>query len=149
MLFMIALMGAALAGTATFYSQTVRRANEAQLMWIGEEFRDAIALYYFRSPGTVRTYPEKLEELIEDRRYLSMQRYLRRIYRDPMTGGTQWGEIKAPNGGIMGVYSLSGASPIKRAGFADEFRHFSKAKTYREWTFIFVPPEVVGAPYGR
>jgi type II secretory pathway pseudopilin PulG len=146
LLFAIALLGATLAATATVYSHAVRRANEAQLIWIGNEFRDAIALYYLRSPGTVRRYPASLEDLIQDQRYLSLQRYLRRIYRDPMTGSTQWGLVMAPEGGVMGVYSLSELVPIKREKFDEGLIHFTNARSYRDWTFIFTPPVPLGKP---
>jgi type II secretory pathway pseudopilin PulG len=146
LLFAIAMLGATLAATSTIYSQAARRAKEAQLIWIGNEFREAIAQYYLRSPGTVRRYPASLDELIEDKRYLSLQRYLRRIYRDPMTGSGQWGLVMAPEGGVMGVHSLSEAAPIKKAQFQDELAHFRNARTYRDWTFVYAPPALVGKP---
>ena len=101
--------------------------------------RDAIALYYLRSPGAARRYPRRLEDLLQDDRYPVVVRYLRRIYADPMTGSTRWGLIEAPGGGIMGVYSLSGAAPLKRAGFSHENKGFESARRYAEWRFLFNP----------
>src|SRR5216684_3886243 len=83
-LLLVAILAAALAATGEVWSRSRQREKEAQLIWIGNQFTQAIGLYYQRSPGTVKRYPEKLEDLLEDRRYLSGQRYLRRIYPDPM-----------------------------------------------------------------
>ena len=64
-------------------------------------------------------------------------RHLRRLYRDPMTGETEWGLVKDPDGGIYGVYSLSADKPFKRAGYPALYSHFDAARSYRDWTFSF------------
>jgi len=75
-----------------------------------------------------------------------MQRYLRKIYRDPITGKVQWGLVEAPGGGIMGVYSLSRDAPIKKAGFAEQQEGFGEAGDYADWKFVYQPPPpVIGA----
>src|SRR6266852_4037970 len=93
--------------TSEVWSQSRQREKEKELLFVGGQFREAIALYYQRTPGAVKRYPEKIEDLLEDKRYLSLQRYLRKIHADPMTGKSQWGTIAAPGGGIIGVHSLS------------------------------------------
>ncbi|HWN30291.1 MAG TPA: type II secretion system protein, partial [Burkholderiales bacterium] len=98
------------------------------------------------TPGAVKLYPVKLEDLLEDKRYPTVQRYLRKIYVDPMTGKAEWGLVTAPEGGIMGVYSLSNASPIKRGRFQPKDRTFEGATTYLEWRFFYEPPLVSGKP---
>lgn len=129
-LFLVASIGAALASVAGIWSHARQREREAELVWIGEQFRQAIGLYYHRTPGGAKRYPATLEDLLEDRRFPNAQRYLRRIYRDPMTGTTQWGVLHAPEGGIIGVHSLSTAPSIRqRAG----------APTYAHWTFVYQP----------
>ncbi len=45
--------------------------------------------------------------------------------------------MRAPDGGIMGVYSLSKETPLKRAGFPDIYEAFALAATYREWQFLY------------
>jgi hypothetical protein len=113
-LFVVAALGAGLAATGEIWFHARQREKEAELMWIGNQFKHAIGLYYQRSPGTLKRYPERLEDLLEDRRYLSVQRYLRKIYSDPLTGRPDWGLIAAPGGGIMGIRSLSEIEPIGR-----------------------------------
>jgi hypothetical protein len=90
-LFFIAASSAMLAATGIIWSHERQRQKEQELLWIGNQFREAIGLYYQRTPGAIKRYPERLEDLLEDRRYLTTARYLRQIYRDPMTGKTQWG----------------------------------------------------------
>ena len=106
-------MGGGLAAYGEMASHARQREKEAELIWIGNQFREAIGLYYQRSPGAVKRYPEKLEDLLDDRRFLARQRYLRRIYADPMSGKAEWGLVQAPEGGIKGVYRLAKDSPIK------------------------------------
>jgi hypothetical protein len=130
-LFFVAASSAMLAATAIIWSHERQRHKEEELLWIGNQFREAIGLYYQRTPGAVKRYPEKLEDLLEDKRYLTTARYLRRIYRDPLTGKPQWGLIPAPEGGFMGVRSTSTATPI---------RILEAAGSYYDWTFTYQPP---------
>src|SRR5262245_13328818 len=115
------------------WSLTRQREKERELLFIGHQFREAIERYYQRSPGIVKRYPEKLEQLIEDKRYLSVQRYLRRIYVDPMTGKAAWGLVPAPGGGVMGVYSLSETAPIKLDEFDAADAAFAQTRKYSDW----------------
>lgn len=138
-LFFVAASSAMLAATGIIWSHERQRQKEQELLWIGNQFREAIALYYQRTPGAVKRYPEKLEDLLEDRRYLTTARYLRQIYRDPMTGNALWRAIPAPGGGVMGVGSLSESRPIK-VGNALPGVAPAGAKSYAEWQFIYVPP---------
>jgi hypothetical protein len=138
-LFVLAVTSAAASVVAGVYSTELKQHKEAHLLWVGAQFRHAIGVYYARSPGSVPRYPETLEDLLEDRRYLSLQRYLRRIYADPMTGKTTWGTITAPTGGIMGVYSLSTNRPLKQARFDDQEASFVGARSYQDWKFVHVP----------
>ncbi len=139
-LLLVAAVGASLAAVGGLWSQASQREKEAELLWIGEQFRQAIGLYYQRSPGSAKRYPEKLEDLLEDRRFLTVQRYLRRIYADPMTGKPQWDLISAPGDGIMGVRSLSGGRPVRERG---------GARRYADWTFIYEPPPTASATGSR
>ena len=139
LLLLVALIGLGLAGAGELWSRSAQRERERELLVAGNQIRDAIGLYYLRSPGTTRRYPRKLEDLLQDDRYPVVVRYLRRVYADPMTGSAQWGLIEAPGGGIMGVYSLSGAVPLKRAGFAPENKDFENATHYTAWRFLFNP----------
>jgi len=139
LLIAVAIVGAGLAGAAELWSQGERRDREQELLFVGGEFRRAIERYYQQSPGVVKSYPQELSDLIEDRRFPSARRHLRRIYRDPMTGTAEWGVLEAPTGGIMGVRSLSSAETLKKAGFTPENRALEGAARYSEWGFSYQP----------
>jgi type II secretory pathway pseudopilin PulG len=136
----VMVMGLGLAATGTLWSHAAQRDKERELLFVGHQFRDAIASYYSRSPG-VNAYPKTLDELVEDRRFPQPLRHLRRIYADPLTGKAEWGLAKAPDGTIMGVYSLSEATPVKTGNFDNADAAFEDAKKYAEWQFVFLPPK--------
>ena len=117
-----------------------QREKERELLFVGNQFRLAIANYYGKSPGTVQKYPETLDNLLEDKRYLTVQRHLRKVFVDPMTNSHNWGLVPAPSGGIMGVHSLSEKHPIKTSGFATDNSLFRNAKKYSDWKFVYIPP---------
>lgn len=151
----VAVVGAILAGTGEVWTQSRQREKEQELLYIGNQFRRAIGLYYQRSPGGAPRYPERLEDLLEDTRYLTKQRYLRKIYRDPMTGKSEWGLVMAPQGGIMGVHSLSTARTIKQENFRRSDQKLVGASAYTGWLFTYepdlpnpipVPPTQAGRP---
>jgi len=148
-MFAVAIAGLLLAVTSEVSSHSRQREKEKELLYVGDQFREAIALYYQRTPGTVKRYPEKLEELLEDKRYLSMQRYLRKVHADPMTGKSQWGTIAAPGGGIMGVYSLSDQRPVKSANFDTADQSFAGSQRYSDWKFLYEPPASGAANQGK
>lgn len=148
-LILLFMLGLAQVKIAKVWQAEVRRAKETELLEIGDEFRRAIRSYYELSPGTVKRYPRSLNDLLEDQRFLGVTRHLRRIYLDPMTTKTEWGTIGAPDGGIMGVYSLSTDVPYKQANFKLINQNFTQAKSYRSWQFAYVPQPGVGNGLGK
>jgi type II secretory pathway pseudopilin PulG len=139
LLIVVALAGVALAGAGTLWSTSTKRDREAELLFVGEQFQRAISAYYDQGPGGVRQFPAKLEDLLQDRRFPTTHRHLRKVFVDPMTGTRDWGLVRGPGGGITGVFSNSEAAPIKRAEFAPAFAQFAAAKTYRDWKFAHRP----------
>jgi type II secretory pathway pseudopilin PulG len=150
LLFVIALMGATMALTGVVWHAAQKREKERQLLFVGNQYRQAIAAYYNRSPGSVKQYPNTLSDLLKDPRQLVPTRYLRRIYPDPVTGKAEWGLVKTRDNRIMGVFSLSEDEPVKRGGFAGADKEFEGKMRYAEWRFTYnVPqasPQSVAAP---
>jgi type II secretory pathway pseudopilin PulG len=134
LLFLVALMGLALGAVSTVWTTASTREKERQLLWIGLQFRDAIASYAKSSQGAAK-YPSRLEDLLEDPRFPAVRRHLRRIYPDPFTGEATWGLVKAGEV-IVGVYSLAPGSPMKIDGFERGLESFAKASTYADWKFV-------------
>lgn len=137
-LVVIAILGTALAAIGTTWETVQQRDREQELLFIGNQFRRAIMLYYESSPGN-KQYPMRLEDLLADARFLGERRYLRQVYTDPMTRREEWGLVMAPTGGITGVYSLSTGIPIKKSNFQERDRGFANAGSYSDWKFSYVP----------
>jgi type II secretory pathway pseudopilin PulG len=131
-LFLVAMTGIALSVVGEMWQTAQRREKEAELLFIGGEFRRAFAKYNTAAPG----YPRRLEELLKDPRFPDGRRYLRRIYRDPMTGRAEWGLLKSAGDTIIGVYSLSEDEPLKKKGFSLADSGFEGKTKYSEWVFF-------------
>ena len=56
-----------------------------------------------------------------------------------MSGEPKRGTITAPDGGIMGVHSLSRGKPIKAAGAVPNGPDFGAAASYADWQFVYMP----------
>jgi hypothetical protein len=80
--------------------------------------------------------PHSLEDLLKDPGFPGVRRYLRKIYRDPITGRAEWGLVKPDGNSIVGVYSLSDAEPLKQSGFSLADQGFEAKKKYSEWVFV-------------
>ena len=87
---------AVVAGTGQVWQAKSQREKEAELLYVGEEFRKAIMSYY--NTGT-KQYPESLEDLLQDKRTPAIKRHLRKIYTDPVMNTTEWGIVEEPPAG--------------------------------------------------
>jgi len=145
LLLAIALIGIGLAATGEVASTAAQREKERELLFAGGEFRRAIRAYTLASPG-VQRYPQRLEDLLEDKRFPFTRRYLRRIYRDPMTGKRDWVPVEAPGGGIMGVHSRSKRGALKTANFTAADAALEGKARYDEWEFVYAPQPVTASP---
>lgn len=149
LLFAIAFLGLLLAGAGEVWHTTLKREREAELLFVGRQYAQAIAAYYAATPGDNKQWPKRLEDLLEDRRNPDIRRHLRRLYHDPFGkperqaaergmaawGTAEWGLIKSGEF-ITGVYSLSEDKPLKQSGFLPEEESFAGAASYRDWRFL-------------
>lgn len=143
LLILIALIGVALAGTGIVFHAQSQREKEKELLFAGDQLRRAIGQYYERSPGADKRFPQSLEDLLLDKRYPATQRYLRRIYPDPMTGSPEWGLVRTPDQRIIGVYSRSEKAPKKTANFPARYAEFADKQNYSEWKFVYAAAPAV------
>lgn len=134
-LLLIAVMGAMLASVGSVWHTASQREKEYELLYAGEQFRNAIQSYYEKTPGAAKQYPKTLDDLLQDRRHSVVQRHLRKIFVDPMTGSAKWGLLMSEQGGIRGVHSLSDAEAIKTGNFSRENRDFEGKVLVGEWHF--------------
>lgn len=136
MLFLVFLLGLGLGKTLEIQSIASQRAREAQLLYVGGQYRDAIRAYYLAAPDGLLRYPDRLDVLLKDPRFPGMRRYLRQLYLDPMTN-KPFDLVMSAEGGISGVRSVSLIRPIKRSGFPSQFVNFENAPDFRSWAFTY------------
>ncbi len=139
LLIAIAIMTIGLAAAGTVSRTLQLRDREEALLFTGDQFRRAIASYYEKTPGGFKQYPRSLDDLLKDNRFPNVQRHLRRIYVDPMTGKKEWGLVEIPGRGIAGVYSLSDEPPVRVANFPARYQGFATAAQYSDWKFVYTP----------
>lgn len=161
----MSVMAVMLSVAVPVWQTAIRREREAELVFRGEQYMQAIALFQRRYAGT---FPPSVDVLVQ-------QRFLRRRYQDPMTNGdfqvlyagtgtvtagTREGgpgrgapgpmttppgrgtQATAPlgRGGIIGVVSTSTAASL---------RQYNGRGRYSEWTFVATQATTqAGAPSG-
>lgn len=139
---LVAMLVPALASQAvmTYVSHQAQREREAELLRIGQAYGQAIGAYYMATPGSVKRYPRALDDLLEDRRQVSVKRHLRRIYADPMTREADWQIIASTDGGVAGVHSRSDKTPIRTGPVDVGYGKLTAAVRYSGWLFVYSPP---------
>ncbi len=139
-LFVVALIGFALTGASLITQVEQQREKEKQLLFIGQQYINAIASYYNDAPGGNKHYPRKLNELLRDPRFPNIKRHLRKPWLDPLTLSFEWGIVHTKQGGIAGIYSLGKGAPFKRAGFETTMPQsfLANKNSYRDWKFIYI-----------
>lgn len=153
LLITVMAMGVGLAAIGDVWHTTNRREKEQELLFVGDQFRLAIAQYYAQTPpGNTQRFPSRLEDLLKDPRLPGTRRYLRKIFTDPISGEKKWGVVRGINGGISGVYSLSVDKPFKKSGFKLADKDFEGMSRYADWVFMprvgqmAMPPPKTPAP---
>ncbi len=137
LMIVVAIIGMVSAATLQLGSVLQRQAAEEELLHIGSEFRNALVSYGNATPVGQSRSPHTLEDLLKDPRYPNPRRHLRRLYADPITGKKEWGTMSSPDGkGIIGIHSLSTATPLKIDNFDPEFQRFERRTSYVEWAFM-------------
>ncbi len=114
-------------------STEMKRMREAELLYRGMAYRNAIQSYYEAVPQAPE-YPATLDDLINDRRF-AHRRHIRRLYADPVTGEA-WELIRTAGGRIAGVRSRSGEKPLKTGNFPSGLEGFAAATRYQDWWFV-------------
>jgi len=133
LLIFIVLSMLALSSMVTVWTTAVRRERETELLFVGQQYRQAIESYYKSSPGAGQL-PSKLEDLLADTRRGVLMRHLRKLYADPMTGEANWALIMVGDR-IAGIHSVSTGVPIKVAGL--DLVGAEAAAAYQDWKFVY------------
>ena len=144
-LMVLLAVGGLLAVKFTESAITARqREQEAQLLWVGQQFRRALESYYFASPGPVKHLPVSLAELVRDSRFPQPVRHLRRLYVDPLQPEMPWGLMRR-GGQIIGVYSQSEGTPLRSTQLGPGLESLEGTSAhYSDWRFMFIPRTASG-----
>ena len=149
---LLAIIGLVSATTLKLGVILQRAAAERELLNIGAQFSDALESYAKATPAGQLNVPPTLNELLRDPRFPGVRRHLRRIFVDPMTGKAEWGiQYASGTSGVLGVYSLSDAKPIKIANFPARFQGLEGKLRLSDWKFgrnanAVQPPVQPGQP---
>ncbi|MYM32494.1 type II secretion system protein [Duganella sp. CY15W] len=133
----IAVIALVTAASLKLGSVLQRSRAEQELLDIGAAFSDALKSYADATPQGQLAQPPSLKELLKDPRFPGTRRHLRKIFVDPMTGKAEWGVVYlADKAGVLAVYSLSDARPVKVGNFPQRFAGFEGKSRISEWKFV-------------
>jgi len=149
-LVLVVVMGIMLGAIGQSVSVIMKREREKELIFRGLQYRDAIERWNKKNVPlkdlkhlTGENIPGDLER--------SKNRFIRKLYKDPITGG-EWKTLPSPPDpiqGIWGVASPSGEEPFKQGNFPDVIKSFEGKKKYSDWEFVFKKtPAGLGRPAG-
>ena len=149
LIILVTVIGMVGAATLKIDALLRRAAAEEDLLAIGAEFSAALASYAAATPRGQLPQPPTLQELLKDPRTPALRRHLRKIFVDPVTGGTEWGIVYiGDKAGVLGVYSLSQARPLKIGNFDARFSGFENKLHLSDWKFTAGLPPVAPPPVG-
>lgn len=136
LIILVTVIGLVGAATIKVDALLQRAAAEEELLEAGAAFGAALASYAAATPQGQPPYPPSLQELLKDPRTPGLRRHLRKIFVDPLTGGTEWGLVYvADNLGVTAVHSLSQARPLKVGNFDARFAGLENKEHVSDWRF--------------
>jgi type II secretory pathway pseudopilin PulG len=134
---LLAIMGLVGAAALKVDALLARAAAEQELLEAGAAFSAALDSYAAATPQGKPPQPPTLQDLLKDTRFPGVKRHLRKIFVDPISGKAEWGiTYLGDKVGVIGVYSLSQAQPLKLANFDARFQNFENKTHYAEWKFV-------------
>jgi len=137
-LVMVMIMGILLGVTGQSMRIIMQREKEKELIFRGLQYRDAIERWS-KKGVPLKDLKDLVEPTVSSNIDRSKDRLLRKLYKDPMTGG-DWKTIPSPPDPIQGIYGVASTSneePFKQGNFPEAIKNFEGKKKYSEWEFVF------------
>jgi type II secretory pathway pseudopilin PulG len=138
LLFVMAIAAAGLGALGEHWLIAAQREREAELLFRGAEYGQALAAYRDATPPGQPAAPERLEDLLEDARTHPPGHLLRRLYTDPFSGQPDWDLKRNPQGRIEGLSSRSRHRALRHVGVPLAPDAEASAPTVGDW--LFLPP---------
>lgn len=136
LIILLAIIGLVTASALKLGSVIQRSRAEQELLDIGAAFSDALKSYADATPAGLPPQPPSLKELLKDPRFPGTRRHLRKLFVDPMTGKAEWGIVYLGDKvGVLAVYSLSSAKPVKIGNFPARYSGFESKNHISDWKF--------------
>jgi type II secretory pathway pseudopilin PulG len=147
LIIVVAIVGLVAASAIKLGAVLQRSRAEQELLDIGAAFSDALKSYADATPSGMPTQPPSLKELLKDPRFPGTRRHLRKIFVDPMTGKAEWGIVyRGDQIGVLAVYSLSDAKPVKVSNFPARYSGFEGKNHLSDWKFTAAAQEQNAVP---
>ena len=137
-LVIVVVMGIMLGAIGQSVSVIMKREREKELIFRGLQYRDAIERWS-KKGVPLKDLKDLVEPTVSNNASASKDRFLRKLYKDPITGG-EWKTLPTPPDpvqGIWGVASKSSDEPFKQGDFPEVIKDFKGATKYSDWEFVF------------
>jgi type II secretory pathway pseudopilin PulG len=150
LLAILIIIGISLGATGKYWQNVMLRDKEEELLFRGDQYKQAIERYYSAVPGKPQ-YPRRIEDLLQDGRTPVGKRHLRQKYKDPISGQdfVLLEGVDAAGKYIMGVHSPSDKAPLKQSNFPDAYQDFAGKGKYSDWQFLAVIQQTQQIPIRR
>jgi type II secretory pathway pseudopilin PulG len=135
LLFVLAIGSAALAALAQQWLNLDQREREAELLFRGDQFAQALASYAAVTPKGGVTAPSQLEDLLLDLRSDPARHHLRRLYVDPFTRQADWLLLLNDTGHIIGLASRARQPALRRVDLPLQPGADPRAPAVGDWRF--------------
>jgi len=143
-LVLVVVMGIMLGAIGQSVKVIMKREREKELIFRGLQYRDAIERWS-KKGVPLKDLKDLVEPTVSNNASASKDRLLRKLYKDPITGG-EWKTLPTPPDPIQGIYGVASTSneePFKQGNFPEVIKTFEGKKKYSDWEFIYKKTPVV------
>ncbi len=103
-LFLVAAIAVSMAVVSQNEDTKLKREKEQDWLYVGKQYERAIASYYQLSPNGLNELPNKVDDLLLDKRFVAPVHHLRKAYLDPLTN-QHWVQLFNEENQLIGVVS--------------------------------------------
>jgi type II secretory pathway pseudopilin PulG len=146
---MVMIMGILLGAVGQSMRTILKREKEKELIFRGMQYRDAIERWS-KKGVPLKDLKDLYEPTMSGNIDKSKDRLIRKLYKDPITGG-EWKTLPDPPDPIQGIYGVASTSnekPLKQGNFPDVLKDFEGKEKYSDWQFVYKKSPATSATPG-